>query len=151
VYLPCYIGIGDADAGIAAVTKLAPGTETVLVVEDEQPVRSLTRRILEQAGYRVLEAANPDEAHTLFEEHVDHVSVLVTDIVMPGSSGPMLFERLARLRPDLKVLYVSGYTNDTIAHQGHLHPDVKFLQKPFTADALNRSVRGVLDAVLTSC
>ncbi len=71
--------------------------------------------------------------------------MLVTDVIMPGLSGPKLFERLARLRPNLKVLYVSGYTDDTIVHQGQLDPGVAFLQKPFTAETLNRRVREVLD------
>ena len=121
------------------------GTETVLLVEDEEAVRLLTRRILERAGYRVFDAANAEQAEALFERHGPLFNLLVTDVIMPGASGPRLFERLVRQRPDLKVLYVSGYTGDTIVHQGELAPGVEFLRKPFTADALNRRVRDILD------
>jgi CheY-like chemotaxis protein len=124
---------------------IAVGTETVLVVEDEQAVRFLMRVILEKAGYKVFDAPNPAQAEMLFEQNVSRYDLLVTDVIMPGSNGPDLFERLTRQRPDLKVLYVSGYTDDTIVHQGQLLPGVEFLQKPFTADALNRKVREALD------
>ena len=122
-----------------------PATETVLVVEDEDAVRLLTRRILERAGYRVFDAPNPEQAELMFERNKDLFDLLVTDVVMPGSSGPRMFERLVQQRPDLKVLYVSGYTDDTIVHQGKLNPGIALLQKPFTADALKRRVREVLD------
>jgi PAS domain S-box-containing protein len=150
VYLPRAVGEGAVQKSTVQKSTVsdkavAAGTETVLVVEDEGTVRLLTRRILERAGYRVFDAPNPQQAEALFEQHMSVVTLLVTDVVMPGSSGPKLFERLARQRPDLKVLYVSGYTDDTIAHQGQLDPGVEFLQKPFTADALNRRVREVLD------
>ena len=117
----------------------------MLVVEDEDAVRFLMRTILERAGYRVVDVPNPEQAEALVEQHRSFFSLLVTDVIMPGSNGPQLFERLRRQRPDLRVLYVSGYTDDTILHQGQLSPGVEFLQKPFTADALNRRVREVLD------
>jgi PAS domain S-box-containing protein len=129
----------------AAARDVVGGTETVLVVEDEEAVRLLMRAILETAGYRVFAAANPQEAEALFEQHVSLFDLLVTDVMMPGSSGPALFARLAPRRPELRVLYVSGYTDDTIAHQGQLDPGVAFLQKPFTAEGLSRRVRDVLD------
>jgi DNA-binding NtrC family response regulator len=81
----------------------------------------------------------------LFEQHRNVFNLLLTDVIMPGSSGPELFERLARQRPDLKVLYMSGYTDDTVVVQGQLDAGVELLQKPFTADILNRRVREVLD------
>jgi CheY-like chemotaxis protein len=145
VYLPRANGENEAAAHAAGDGPMAVGTESVLVVEDEHAVRLLTRRILEKAGYRVFDAPNAVEAEALFEQHKHLFSLLVTDVIMPGSSGPALFERLARQRPDLKVLYVSGYTDDTIAHQGQLDPGVEFLQKPFAADVLHRRVREVLD------
>ena len=145
VYLPRASGEHEADANAAGDRPMAAGTEDVLVVEDEDAVRLLTRRILERAGYRVFDAPNAREAEALFEQHNQLFSLLVTDVIMPGSSGPALYERLARQRPDLKVLYVSGYTDDTIAHQGQLDPGVEFLQKPFAADVLHRRVREVLD------
>jgi DNA-binding NtrC family response regulator len=121
------------------------GTETLLIVEDDEAVRLLTRVMLEKAGYRVFDAGNPQQAEALFAENPRLFDLLLTDVIMPGLSGPKLFERLDRLRPGLKVLYVSGYTDDAMAHQGQLDPGVGFLQKPFTADELSRLVRVVLD------
>ncbi len=145
VYLPR----ADADQAVRTPVTTedvtATGTETVLVVEDEEAVRFLTRVILEKAGYRVFDAPNPREAEALFEENPMLFDLLVTDVIMPGSSGPRLFERLTQRRPNLKVLYVSGYTDDAIVHHGQLDPGVEFLQKPFTAGELNRRVREVLD------
>jgi two-component system cell cycle sensor histidine kinase/response regulator CckA len=122
----------------------AAATETVLVVEDEDAVRLLTRRILEERGYRVFDAPNAMQAEVIFTQTPEIFSLLVTDVIMPGISGPKLFERLSRRRPELRVLYVSGYTDDMIVHQGQLRRGVEFLQKPFTAEALNRTVREIL-------
>jgi CheY-like chemotaxis protein len=144
IYLP-RVHAGEDAVAAAVVEEAATGTETVLVVEDEEGVRLLTRRVLERAGYRVFDASNPEQAAQIFERHMSEFKLLVTDVIMPGSSGPSLYERLARQRPDLKVLYVSGYTDDSIVHQGQLAAGVDLLQKPFTADALNRRVREVLD------
>ncbi len=119
-------------------------TGTVLIVEDEDAVRVLTRRILEARGYQVFDAPNGVQAELVFAQNPEIFSLLVTDVIMPGMSGPKLFDRLARRRPDLKVLYVSGYTDDMIVHQGQLLQGAEFLQKPFTAEALNRSVREIL-------
>jgi two-component system cell cycle sensor histidine kinase/response regulator CckA len=151
VYLPCIDGQSNTDQNVVIDRLSQSGTETVLVVEDEEPVRLLTRRILERAGYRVFDAADAQQAEALFDSDEAVVNLLVTDVVMPGSSGPLLFERLSRKRRDLKVLYVSGYTNDSIVLQGHLGADVEFLQKPFTADALTRRIREVLDRTLAPC
>ena len=145
VYLPHADGQNEVDTPVASDRAIAVGTETVLVVEDEDAVRLLTCTILERAGYRVFDAANPRQAETLFAQDVDRFNLLVTDVIMPGDSGPALFARLERQRPDLKALYVSGYTNETITHQGQLKPGVEFLQKPFTAEALTQRVRKVLD------
>ena len=117
----------------------------MLLVEDEGAVLSLTRRILERAGYHVFDAHNAQQAEALFAADARKFSLLVTDVIMPGSSGPQLFERLALQRPDLKVLYLSGYTDDTIMRRGQLAPGVEFLQKPFTAEALKKRVRQILD------
>jgi two-component system cell cycle sensor histidine kinase/response regulator CckA len=145
VYLPRVVGKHEVEKVTVRDETVTTGTETLLVVEDEDAVRLLTRRILEKAGYQVFDAPNPQEAEALFEQHKSLITLLVTDVVLPGSSGPQLFARLARQRPDLRVLYVSGYTDETIAHNGELDPGVEFLQKPFAADALNRGVRHVLD------
>ncbi len=123
-----------------------PGDETVLLVEDEPEVRSLVQRILKTQGYTVVTAANPDEALAVAREFKGPIQLMVTDIVMPGMSGLQLAERLNPTRPDMKVLFVSGYTNDAIGHQGVLDPGTAFLQKPFTPNALARKVREVLEA-----
>jgi two-component system cell cycle sensor histidine kinase/response regulator CckA len=145
LYLPCTERTETTENAIVPVDAVPPATETVLIVEDEDAVRLLTRRILEHAGYRVFDAPNPQQAEVLFDRHKSLFNLVVTDVVMPGSSGPQMFDRLLLTRPDLKVLYVSGYTDDTIVHQGILNPGISLLQKPFTADALNRRVREVLD------
>jgi PAS domain S-box-containing protein len=123
-----------------------PGDETVLLVEDEPEVRSLVQRILKTQGYTVVTAANPDEALAVAREFKGPIQLMVTDVVMPGMSGLQLAERLNPTRPDMKVLFVSGYTNDAIGHQGVLDPGTAFLQKPFTPNALARKVREVLEA-----
>ncbi|TAJ07348.1 MAG: response regulator [Nitrospirae bacterium] len=121
-------------------------TETVLLVEDETAVRLLVRTILADHGYTVLEAASPEEALSIGASHQSQIHLLVTDVVMPGSSGRKVAERLAECHPHLKVLYMSGYTNNAIAHHGVLEAGLAFLQKPFTPDALANRVREVLNA-----
>ena len=122
------------------------GTETILLVEDDAGLRKLTTRILEPAGYTVLGATSGDEALRLLERHDAPVHLLLSDVVMPGMSGRHLAERLAQLRPEMTVLYMSGYTSDTIVRHGVLEAQVAFLNKPFTAAALLRKVREVLDS-----
>jgi CheY-like chemotaxis protein len=127
-------------------TEAAPtGSETVLLVEDEQAVRFLSRTLLERAGYRVLDASDPRQAAEVFHRQADRIDLLVTDVIMPGSNGPALFARLSAEQPSLKVLYMSGYPDDAIMQQGGLAADVVFLQKPFTADGLMCKVREALD------
>jgi CheY-like chemotaxis protein len=123
----------------------APGTETVLVAEDEQMVRVLIRKVLEQAGYTVLLASGGAEALQLAERHPGPIPMLVTDVVMPGMSGRELARRLLELRPDTKVLYLSGYADDAVERHGVLDPGTAFMQKPFSPGALARRVREVLD------
>jgi signal transduction histidine kinase/ActR/RegA family two-component response regulator len=121
------------------------GTETVLVVEDEGAVRRLTCRTLEEQGYTVLAAEHPDEALHLDAQHPGAIHLLVTDVVMPGMVGSDLAKRLVASRPEIKVLYTSGYTDDAIVHHGVLDPEVAFLGKPFTPTSLAGKVREVLD------
>jgi PAS domain S-box-containing protein len=125
---------------------LPRGTETALLVEDEEMVRDLACRILAGQGYTVLEARHSDEALLLSEKYEGPIHLLVTDVVMPGMRGGELAERLASSRPDMKVLYVSSYTDNAIVNQGMLNPGVAFLQKPFTPANLAYKVREVLDA-----
>jgi CheY-like chemotaxis protein len=118
-------------------------TQTVLVVEDAGPLRAIARRLLQRQGYTVLVAANADEAVQLFERHAT-IDVLLTDVVMPGASGPELTRRLVEQRPALKVIYMSGYTETAIDQHGILNPGIAFLQKPFTSETLGRKIREVL-------
>ncbi len=121
------------------------GTETILLAEDEAPVRGLAREVLQMLGYTVLEAASGDEALERCQQHTGPVHLLVTDVVMPGISGPELATRLVPLSSALKVLYLSGYTDDAVARHGILDPGMSLLHKPFTPEALARRVREVLD------
>jgi CheY-like chemotaxis protein len=128
----------------AVPEQLPRATETVLLVEDEDMVRRMTREVLEGAGYRVLEASSGFEALRVSAGHNGRLDLLLTDVVMPGMSGRELSERLAPVRPAMKVLYMSGHTDDAIFHHGVTQAGTGFLQKPFTPDALERRVRALL-------
>jgi PAS domain S-box-containing protein len=123
----------------------ADGSEVVLLVDDEEAVRSLARRILKAKGYNVLEAGSGEDALERARKHPGRIDLLLTDVVMPGRSGPEIAQVLSRERPDLKVLYVSGYTHDDTLTRGLLESGVSFLQKPFGFEILARRVRDVLD------
>ena len=147
VYLPRVPGVAEAPAPSPAPAprEVRGGHETVLLVEDAAPVRALARRSLEAHGYRVLDASDGPGALELSARHGAPIDLLVTDVVMPGMSGRELAERLAPVRPGMKVLYTSGYTDDAMVRQGVLNAGVAFLQKPFVPDSLARKVREVLD------
>jgi PAS domain S-box-containing protein len=121
------------------------GSEVVLLVDDEEAVRSLARRILKAKGYKVLEAGSGEDALERSRKHSGRIDLLLTDVVMPGRSGPEIAQVLSRERPDLKVLYVSGYTDDDTFTRGLLETGVSFLQKPFGLEILARRVRDILD------
>jgi PAS domain S-box-containing protein len=121
------------------------GNETILVVEDDEVVRKLAVRILREQGYRVLEASQGVDAFLICEEHKGPIHLLVTDVVMPKMSGRELAERITSIRQEVKVLYMSGYPDDTVAHHGILNEGMNYIQKPFTLEGLARKVRGVLD------
>jgi CheY-like chemotaxis protein len=129
----------------SATAPSRPGTETILVVEDEPGVRRLAERILQMAGYTVLKVGSGEEALSLMERHSGPVDLVLTDVVLPGISGRELAERLAGLRPRMKVLYTSGYTDDAILRHGVLDEALHFIGKPYGAAALTRKVREVLD------
>ena len=132
----------------AAPVKVAAarGTETILVVEDEPAVLTLSQRALEAHGYVVLAASDATTALRLVERHGGMIHLLLTDVVMPGMSGRDLADQLAARRPGSRVLYMSGYPGDAVVHEGELKPGSAFLQKPFSPDGLARKVRAVLDA-----
>jgi len=144
-----YLPRADREAGggevVAERTEAPAGGETVLVIEDEENVRATTVMILEDFDYHVLEAGNGEEAIEIFKEKGDSIDMLITDVVMPGINGKELAKRLLKIRPELKILYVSGYTDNVIAHHGVLESGANFLQKPFTMNSLNQKVREILD------
>ena len=130
----------------AADTSLPQGSEIVLVVEDAQEVRTLICETLENDGYRTLEAHDGGDALLVSKQHEGPIHLMVTDVVMPGMGGRELSERLTSLRPEMKVLYMSGYTDNTVVQHGVLDPGLAFLQKPFARGVLAHKVREVLDA-----
>ena len=121
------------------------GSETVLIVEDDDRVRNLARKILERYGYSVLEAENGEDALRASEEHDGSIDLMITDVVMPKMSGKETVEHLQPLYPQMKVIYMSGYTDNAIVHHGVLAPGLNFLEKPFAPEGLARKVREVLD------
>jgi CheY-like chemotaxis protein len=145
VYLPRVDAPAEAPAPNREAGPLT-GTETILLAEDDEQLRPLTKGLLEKLGYTVLEAENAERALGVAGAHPGPIHLLVADVVMPGASGRELARQLARSRPDTRVLYVSGYTDDAIVRHGVLEPGLVFLQKPFTPTALGRKVREVLDA-----
>jgi PAS domain S-box-containing protein len=147
VYLPCAHEAIDHPMKKSSTQSIPRGNESVLVVEDEEIVRNLTCEALEMLGYSTLAASDPEEAIALCDMHEGPIELLLTDVVLPRMDGKTLFERLVRTRPHLKVLYVSGYTENFIVHHGVLERTVQFLQKPFTIEGLARKVREVLDEI----
>jgi two-component system, cell cycle sensor histidine kinase and response regulator CckA len=130
-----------------ATSTAQPGHETVLMVEDEGALRTLTSNLLEMCGYVVLAAKNGAEALEISQRHASPIDLLLTDMVMPGISGRVLADQLLQLRPRIKVVYMSGYTGQTVGAHGILDPGSLFLQKPFTRDALARKLREALDGL----
>jgi PAS domain S-box-containing protein len=144
IVLPAVDAPPDDEAAADVQGDIARGTETILVVEDEHDVRELTREILIGAGYTVLEAEDAIAALTLARAR-ERIDLLLTDVVMPGSSGRRLAEELARMHPEARTLYMSGYTDAEIVHHGVLRPGTELIEKPFTSAGLTRRVRAVLE------
>jgi PAS domain S-box-containing protein len=146
VYLPRVDAKVDSTLPVAIAPQSAFGRETVLLVEDEDGVRALVRQVLHKHGYNVLEARHGGEALLHCERHKGDIELLLTDVVLEQMGGPELAKRLTAIRPEMKVLYISGYTDDAVIHHG-VSTGTAFLQKPFTTDALAKKVREVLDRV----
>jgi two-component system cell cycle sensor histidine kinase/response regulator CckA len=151
IYLPCIEEEADAFSQHAIAEELPQGMETVLLVEDEPLVRRLAARVLREQGYTVLEAADGEEALHVAGQHSEReIHLLLTDVVMPRMSGREVAEHLEKARPRTRVLYTSGYTEDSIVRHGVMDDGVAFLQKPFKPDELARKVREVLDGSANS-
>ncbi|MFZ3217656.1 MAG: CHASE4 domain-containing protein [Candidatus Acidiferrales bacterium] len=147
VYLPMVTAQAEKSAPEKAASGPEPGTETILLVEDEQSVRELVTEYLAARGYQVLDAADGMQALEIANAHQGEIQLLITDVVMPRLSGRDLASRLSTTRPDLKVLYISGYTDDSIFRHGVLQGGMAFLQKPFNLKALATKIREVLEGV----
>ncbi len=148
IYLPRVPERTESPAVVSTAESVAtePGTETILLVEDETNLRYLARQFLEKQGYRVIEAADGAVAMQIAVAHEGMIHLLLTDVIMPGMNGRELAQRISEIRPNTKVLYMSGYTENVIGHNGTLDAGVRLLQKPFTLRELKSKVREVLDS-----
>lgn len=146
IYLPCVNKPVEEFKTSADDTQVLTGTETVLLVEDEEMVRNMTKEILQESGYQVLEAKHGHEALLIAEQHHGPIHLMLSDVVMPQMSGRELAQQLTPLRREMKVLYMSGYTDDAIVHHGVLDEGMAFIEKPFTANALTCKLRELLNA-----
>ena len=144
IYLPKVLDPAG-QPGVSKAPQVATGgSETVLLVEDEESVRELVRETLKTKGYSVMEAADGIQGMKIAESFEGKIDILITDVAMPGMGGHELAKRVTAARPGIKILFLSGYTEDAIIHEGVLDPGTAFLQKPFTLQALARKVRDVL-------
>jgi two-component system, cell cycle sensor histidine kinase and response regulator CckA len=147
VYLPrLEQPVAQPVAPLAVAPVNTRGTETILLVEDAEPLRKLAELFLKESGYSILSAAEGQQALQVARQHFGPIALLLTDVVMPGMNGRVLGERLAPSQPGMKVLYMSGYTDSFIAGHGVLEPGTQLLHKPFSQEALTRKVREILDA-----
>jgi len=146
IYLPRVTDSSERASTPAAAPGRAPrGTETVLLAEDETPVRAIARQVLERQGYTVLEAPSAERALDIAAQYSGAIHLLLTDVVMPGMSGRELATKLSHVRPETRVIFMSGYTDEAVTRHGVLQPGSTYVQKPFTPDAIARKVREVLD------
>jgi CheY-like chemotaxis protein len=145
VYLPRVVNPTDRSAASPPMAHAPHRSETILVVDDEEQIRLVTRGILEKHGYRVLDAPNPAEAIRMCETHRGKIDLLLTDVVMAESSGRELADRVVAENRNIKVIFMSGYTDDAVVRHGVFEAELVLLQKPIAPDALLRRVREVLD------
>jgi CheY-like chemotaxis protein len=141
---PRHEGSGPLEVPAAGGGEPAGGTETILLVEDEELVRELARRVLERVGYTVLAASDPTAATAIADRHAGHIHLLITDMQLPQLSGRELAARLGIHRPAIKVLYISGTSDGSAARLRLLEPETQFLEKPFSLDRLLRTIRSAL-------
>jgi CheY-like chemotaxis protein len=146
IYLPAAEGDVHLQQDREADLKVAGGRETILIAEDEPDLRELTRIFLESYGYRVLEASSADKAIQTAEIFAEPIHLLLTDVIMPGMSGRQLAEKILSKRPETKIVYMTGYTDDMVMQHKVLEPGVQLLQKPFTKVELATKVRATLDS-----
>ena len=144
IYFPQAEGDAPLADAVLGSGKALPGSETILLVEDEELLRTPIREILERQGYSVLEASNGEEGLAVACQYPGPIHLLLSDIVMPGMNGRDLAGQLSQIRPDLKVLFMSGYTHNAIVHHGVLEEGLAFLEKPFTPETLAVKIRQVL-------
>jgi CheY-like chemotaxis protein len=149
IYLPRVEDVAEPLKMAPPAAAASAGSETILLVEDEESVRQLVLETLQLRGYKILEAAEPEAALRIASSHSGRIDLLITDVVMPGTNGRELSRQITSLRPDTRVLYLSGYTEDAIIHQGVLEAGTPFLQKPFTLQMLFARVREVLSGERT--
>jgi CheY-like chemotaxis protein len=147
IYLPLVDARGGSGADVVeAGVGRARGTETILLIEDDDAVRGLTKRVLQRCGYTVLEASRGSDGLRLAAASRTPIHLLITDVVMPGIPGRMVAEQIRDSHPETKVLYVSGYTNDHVVRTGVMHDAVHFVQKPFAPEAFANKVREILSS-----
>ena len=146
IYLPRHRTAGSIASAAGATSVAHAGDETILLVEDEAAILEMTTQMLEQLGYNVLAADTPGKAIRMARDHSGTIDLLLTDVVMPEMNGRDLAKNILSLYPEVKRLFMSGYTADVIAHQGVLDPGVHFVQKPFNTHTLTAKIRETLDA-----
>jgi CheY-like chemotaxis protein len=146
IYLPRVDQPAESTGAQNRPNSVQRGTETILLVEDDPQLRQLSSSVLAHCGYKMLVASTPEEGIEICRSNHRDIRLLVTDVVMPGMNGRQLAEQIQQVSPNVKVLYISGYTSNAIVHYGVLDPGLSFLPKPFTLSALVAKVREVLDS-----
>jgi CheY-like chemotaxis protein len=148
IYFPKTAEIAHASPAADNSQRSLRGTETVLLVEDQALLRRVVSAMLKSSGYKVLVAESPEKGFQAAREHTGPIELLITDVILPGMNGRALAEEILKIRPETKVLFVSGYTENALILDGQLDLAINFLPKPFTVEALGRKMRQILDANL---